>query len=310
MICQKCGTTNPDQSESCINCGTPLMQNSYETSGIMPNNNQATPNTIKPINDYGQTTAAPIKSKREDIRPFSELIKDSFEVLKKNWLNYSFILLISTIVGEIFSLTFQGKDNYFLGEGIGTGAVNIFSPLGIIIFVLFILFSSFITLSLLRSVFMAAENNIENITDSLKYSAKNFLPYLLVTIIFVFGVSLGYMALIIPGIIISLMWSMISPVFIIEGERGINVFQKSKELVRGYMLKIFLKIFLLILVFFIAVISFSVVTSFVVSLFFAAGFISYLLGIVLMFVVYLIGGVTSSSFTYFIYKDLKEIKAQ
>lgn len=311
MNCKNCGTANLESAISCVNCGATLTQTNHSSSEINSNIKDTSLSEITPELNEAQTT--PINSpqpKRDDIRSIGELIQKSFDILKINWLNYSIIFLISTIGGELFSLMVQGKDSYFAGEGMNPGDTNIFSPFFLLGFVLFLIFSSYITLSLSRSVFMAAEDRAEGAAASLRYSARFFLPYFLITLILAFGVSLGFMALIVPGIILALMWSMVSPVFVIEEKHGINVFQRSKELVRGYMFKIFLKMFSLFLIFFITAILYSILTGFVVSILFPSGFAAYLLAIVLTFFVYMIGGLIFTSFNYFIYKDLLEIKGQ
>jgi hypothetical protein len=311
MNCKNCGTANIENAISCVNCGATLMQTNYSSSEINSNIKETSSSEITPgLNETQTTPINPPQPTRDDIRSIGELIQESFDILKINWLNYSLILLISTIGGELLTLIVQGKDSYVAGGGMNPESVNIFMPFVLLVFVVFMIFSSYIALSLSRSVFMAAEDRIESAAASLKYSARYFLPYFLITLILAFGVSLGLMALIVPGIILALMWSMVSPVFVIEEQHGINVFQRSKELVRGYMFKIFLKMFSLFLILFITAIFYSILAGFVVSILFPSGFAAYLLGLVLMFVVYMIGGSMFASFNYFIYKDLVEIKGQ
>jgi hypothetical protein len=54
------------------------------------------------------------------------------------------------------------------------------------------------------------------------------------------GISLGFMCLIIPGIVLMLMWSMVGPVAVLEDKGIIGTFSRSKELTTNVLWRIFL----------------------------------------------------------------------
>ncbi len=63
---------------------------------------------------------------------------------------------------------------------------------------------------------------------------KMFLPLLGLAIIAALGAGLGYLALIVPGVILSVMWSVASPAVVVEKRGVLESLQRSRDLTRGY----------------------------------------------------------------------------
>jgi len=68
---------------------------------------------------------------------------------------------------------------------------------------------------------------------------KMFLPLLGLAIIAALGAGLGYLALIVPGVIISVMWSVASPAVVVEKRGVLESLQRSRDLTRGYRWNVF-----------------------------------------------------------------------
>ncbi|MDP0959003.1 hypothetical protein Q6334_28190, partial [Klebsiella pneumoniae] len=68
---------------------------------------------------------------------------------------------------------------------------------------------------------------------------KMFLPLLGFAIIAALGAGLGYLALIVPGVIISVMWSVASPAVVVEKRGVLESLQRSRDLTRGYRWNVF-----------------------------------------------------------------------
>ncbi|WP_125901628.1 MULTISPECIES: hypothetical protein [Brevundimonas] len=68
---------------------------------------------------------------------------------------------------------------------------------------------------------------------------KMFLPLLGVAIIAALGAGLGYLALIVPGVIISVMWSVASSAVVVEKRGVLESLQRSRDLTRGYRWNVF-----------------------------------------------------------------------
>jgi hypothetical protein len=275
MYCQKCGTKLPKGSVECPKCG--------EKQG---NGNQ-----------------------QVKLRSTSELLKQSIEILKINWKNYLIISAFVVVTETIYRYIVNGQAGLFASSASFEQSVvslPVFVSLSIVEFVLI----SFFGFSLLRSVYEAAGGKKESIQDSLSYAIKNFLPYFAITILTGLGIGAGVILLVIPGIILALMWSMVPAIFVLEGNHGINVFQRSKELVAGYKWAILGRILLygLILVAFAFI--FGFVTGILGIPLEKIPIASFIYGNLVDLVVTVVTGILGSSFMYFIYQDLVGIKGQ
>ena len=68
---------------------------------------------------------------------------------------------------------------------------------------------------------------------------KMFLPLLGLAIIAGLGAGLGYLLLIVPGVIISVMWAVASPSVVVEKRGVFESLQRSRDLTRGYRWNVF-----------------------------------------------------------------------
>ncbi len=60
-----------------------------------------------------------------------------------------------------------------------------------------------------------------------------FGPLILVSILFGIGLAIGFVLLIIPGLILLVLWSVVAPVTVLERPGVFAAFRRSRELVRG-----------------------------------------------------------------------------
>jgi hypothetical protein len=59
------------------------------------------------------------------------------------------------------------------------------------------------------------------------------LPLMAVSVLFAIGVAIGFVLLIIPGLILLVLWSVVAPVTVLERPGVFAAFGRSRELVRG-----------------------------------------------------------------------------
>jgi hypothetical protein len=59
------------------------------------------------------------------------------------------------------------------------------------------------------------------------------LPLMAVSVLFAIGLTIGFVLLIIPGLILLVMWSVVAPVTVLERPGVFAAFGRSRELVRG-----------------------------------------------------------------------------
>ncbi|HEX8472743.1 MAG TPA: hypothetical protein VF666_01795 [Pyrinomonadaceae bacterium] len=81
--------------------------------------------------------------------------------------------------------------------------------------------------------------------ESYRWALKKWGKVLLCTLLFTLITWIGYLFLIIPGIILSLMFALVVPIAVIEDKGITDTFQRSRELTEGYRLGIFATQFLL-----------------------------------------------------------------
>jgi hypothetical protein len=60
------------------------------------------------------------------------------------------------------------------------------------------------------------------------------VPLILVSILAGLGIGIGFILIIVPGLILLTFWSVVAPVMVIERPGVIEAFGRSRELVRGY----------------------------------------------------------------------------
>jgi Uncharacterised protein family (UPF0259) len=72
-----------------------------------------------------------------------------------------------------------------------------------------------------------------SIGDLLRSVEPVFWPLLAVSILFGIAVGIGFILLIIPGLILLVIWSVVAPVTVIERPGVFNAFGRSRELVSG-----------------------------------------------------------------------------
>lgn len=75
--------------------------------------------------------------------------------------------------------------------------------------------------------------------EALALALRMALPLLGLVIIMGLGVAVGYILLIVPGVMLSVLWSVAAPSVVIEGRGVFESLQRSRELTRGHRWPIF-----------------------------------------------------------------------
>lgn len=71
------------------------------------------------------------------------------------------------------------------------------------------------------------------VTDLIRSVSPVFWPLVGVSILFGLGLGIGFVLLIIPGLILMVIWSVVAPVTVLERPGVFAAFGRSRELVRG-----------------------------------------------------------------------------
>lgn len=164
---------------------------------------------------------------------FGALLKNSWDIYKKHFLLFAGIVLPVIAVNGIVSVL----------EIIPSSLSSIFVVVGNIAgFLLSILVGI--------SLIYAVKEREEGITvkEALKKGWKRFFSYWWLTVLNIFIVMGGYLLFIVPGIIISVWFSVVGYVFVTEDRKGMTALLRSKHLVSSHWWGVFWR-FLLFTVF-------------------------------------------------------------
>jgi hypothetical protein len=93
------------------------------------------------------------------------------------------------------------------------------------------------------------------ISQSLAVGLRAFLPLIGIAILGGLGVIVGFVLLIVPGIVLMVVWSVVAPAYVAESRGVLEAFSRSVELTRGNRWRIFA----LGLIYFVAIILMSLV---------------------------------------------------
>jgi uncharacterized membrane protein len=166
---------------------------------------------------------------------------------------------------------------------------------GIIGFLVFLFATYFV-----NGAFVYLMKGEVSIKDSFKFIWKNIWPFFWIMVLTVLVTLPGIVALIIPGIFISILVSFAIFIFMDEGIKGMAALEKSREYVRGYFWAIVGRFTLYVLVIMGAAIAFSIVTGLFSLIHESIG--SILQTVFNVFVLAPVG----LCFSWRLYKDLKE----
>jgi hypothetical protein len=181
------------------------------------------------------------------VSPTSGVIGEAWNLYKAHWRH---LLSISFVV-------------YLAVALIGVVLVALLTWLGAILAVLV----SLVALFWLQAALVKAVDDVRDGRADLSFSqtfeaARAHLTSVLVAgIIAVIGIGIGFVLLIIPGLILLTFWCVIIPTIVLEGKSAGESFGRSFDLVRGYFWRVLGVVVLTLLIYF----GFEIVLTLVLS---------------------------------------------
>jgi hypothetical protein len=88
----------------------------------------------------------------------------------------------------------------------------------------------------------------QTVGDLFSSAAPAILPLIVFSILFAIGVTIGFILLIIPGLILITFWSVGAPAIVAEGAGPIEAFGRSWRLVRGDAWSVFLALLVVLVI--------------------------------------------------------------
>jgi len=148
--------------------------------------------------------------------------------------------------------------------------------------------------AIIRGAIVDFNGGRANLSDCMQTGIRHAAPMFVIAILITLGVTLGMIALVVPGIILAIMWAVAVPAHVVENVGITGSLRRSRELTKGARWKLFW----LFLVFFVVTIALTFVAA--VPFSFAAGapIILALLNVVLTIVLSVIGAVGVAAIYY------------
>jgi len=229
---------------------------------------------------------------KSKLRPIGSLFADAWRIFTEGWVKFLLMFLISigVFIGLALCAIALFLIPFFLLKGIigiTVGVVLVLIPL--------VALAVVVNLATIKIAYSVCEKDNGGIADALKYGFKHFGKFLWVSFVAGLLILLGYIFLIIPGIIIGIILSLVTPIFILEEKYNLSALKRSRELVKGYFWPV-LGRFLLLGLISVAVSSIQYVTPDFVLI--------QLLQTVILMIVNFILAFYGIIYSYLIYKDL------
>lgn len=252
--CAICGHVNRAGAAVCEMCDSRLGEHAPPAEGFNP---------------YGEETregAAPADIPSPQFKGAGDVISPTLEVFRKNFMLVGTLVAVTTLpfalmqFGVTWLMTPQAEDVIYIENGSLFGfALTAQLLTGLLYFAGNALLSGSLVYAVVELQRTGAASAGESLRRGLRVLPKVFLVTLLYTVI----TTIGYLLLIVPGVIFSLMYAVAVPVAVLENRGPIESLKRSAALTDGYRGLIFMTYFLWGLV--ILVLNFVVSGSFAYS---------------------------------------------
>jgi hypothetical protein len=262
--------------------------------------------------DTISTSSAESQPAKPKIIGSKELIKATWATYQQNWQKFAILLIVPLTLSFIANILSYFAENYLSDQPWYLVLIA-----AIIIVPLFIVAIVWSINSYIAQFLLIADLNQPVSFDNLRDWLKRTWPYFWIaaTVSFVYGVFvfLGFIALIIPGIIVMVLYAFTLYFVFFEEKKFEGSFGKSRELVRGYFWPVFGRFCLGVLIIWAAYFLLGIIAGLLFALLKLVSVTANkdtldLLSSLFSVVVSLVVGPLTLLYTYNIYKSLKGIK--
>jgi zinc-ribbon domain len=176
-----------------------------------------------------------------------EVISKTFEVYRRDFTKY-FILfavvevivgVITTLARDVFVLPALSSGSASQDSSVFSAFFGAFIPLVVVIFLVTVVFFPIAQGSAIRLASERIEKGQAELGPSIRFAARKLIWIWGLTIVVGLLVFLGFIALIVPGIILAIMFALSFPVLLIENKGIGGSMGKSRQLVGHRWLKTF-----------------------------------------------------------------------
>lgn len=160
------------------------------------------------------------------------VIGRTFSTIKANWV--AFFVASALFVGIPSALMAFGQVELATGYPSSTSVVVM-----ILGWALFLIGTYVVQGMVVRGAINSFNDKKTTFGDALSAGVKVFLPLLGLAIVAGIATGLAYIALIVPGVMLTIIWSVSAPAIVAEKRGVFDAMQRSRDLTRGYRWHIF-----------------------------------------------------------------------
>jgi hypothetical protein len=222
------------------------------------------------------------------------MLQQAWDMFKTHWKTLLGITLVGWLLMAIIALIFFGSE-ILLSRNLQSPEV--ISPSGITFFIGLVLVFMIAIIQQAALVYKVGVDNNAGIMQSIRGGLQRAAAFFIAGLLGGIAIILGFILLIIPGIIVLVWFALAGYVVVIEGASGIQGLQRSKELVKGYWWATFGRILFWIII----AILVSIVTGLISS-------VSEPLGSIVNSLISLLITPLAVIYMYLLYRSLKQIK--
>jgi hypothetical protein len=185
-------------------------------------------------NSMGESMAVESTSARSF--SIGSVFSNTFTVIGHNFVTFAVIAALAEIPIVAFTWFLTGLNPFAPARlAVPPGAspfgyLGIAAAGGLVAFV----FSCILQAALIHGTVADLNGRRASFADCLDTGLKSALPLIAIAILAALGLGVGFVLLIIPGIILSLGWSVVVPIRVIEQKAIFDVFGRSWQLTSGY----------------------------------------------------------------------------
>lgn len=222
------------------------------------------------------------------------LLSDAWMLFSKHAVLLIGIYLIPTILLVLYAFFIALFSSPDLDPVLRQAAL----PFNLVLTFMLIVVSILAGIALIRAV---SSPESTTLVSAYKFGLENILSYIWIALLTGVTVMVGFMLLVIPGILFLVWFAFVYYILVLEGIKGIDAMKASKAYVKGYWWPIFGRMVLLMVL----LVLVSKVLGMLADLIFGGGkplieIIESALGVVLV--------PFSIAYMYLLYTDIKEIK--
>jgi len=175
------------------------------------------------------------------------VISRTFDVIGKNPVTFFGLSLLLSIPYWIF--TFYSVLLVYFGVGrqalvtretlTQPGALPALVAVAIVGFLVYFIFSNLLQAAITHGTIVSLNGGKASFGDCFSTGIRNVLPLTGIVLLAALGIGLGFLLLVVPGVILALMWSVITPVRVAEQTGVMDTLRRSSSLTSGYKGSIF-----------------------------------------------------------------------